>query len=180
METSLLEKAALLFFRTMITRVIGPGLKELADQQLTQVQLACMRFVYLHPDPSVGEIANGLAISNAAAAKLIDRLVKRAILIREEDQTDRRVLKIKLTPAGRLLLETFIATETQQFEKIIRKMPPEAVNSLQEGLTAFLAAALVTPEEINAICLKCGWDHTFNCPGNLRYYQLTGRNRDQG
>lgn len=179
MDNELLEKTARLFYRTVICRIIEPGLKELPEEQLTQVQLACMRFVYLHPEPSVGDIAGGLAISDAAAAKLIDRLVKKGILTREEDPADRRVLKIRLTSDGQRFLEQVNQTEQKQFAAVIDKMKPEAVQALSDGLTAFLAAALMAPEEIDAVCLKCGWNHSEDCPGNLRYHQLTGCNRDK-
>ncbi|HYH02673.1 MAG TPA: MarR family transcriptional regulator [Bacillota bacterium] len=177
MDHIVLEKAARLFYRTVICEVIEPALTEMAEEQLTQVQLACMRFVHLHPEPSVGDIADGLAISDAASAKLIDRLVKKGILTREEDPADRRVLKIKLTAPGIKLLETVNRIEHNQFEKIINGMPAESVKALQEGLTAFLTAALGSPEAIDNVCLKCGWEHIEDCPGNLRYTQLTGQQR---
>ncbi|MGD8399704.1 MAG: MarR family transcriptional regulator [Bacillota bacterium] len=177
MDSTLIEKTAKLFYRTIITKVIEPGLAGLGDEQLTQVQLMCMRFVYLHPDCSVGEIAAGLMFSNAASAKLIDRLVKKNILTRTEDPVDRRVLKIKLTASGDSLLEKAGRIEQEQFGAIIAQMSPEEVTALVKGLEAFLGVALVSAAEIEAVCLKCGWDHLVECPGNLRYRQLTGKDK---
>lgn len=177
-ENAVIDKAAKLFYRTIITKVIEPGLAGLGDDQLTQVQLLCMRFVYLHPDCSVGNIADGLAVSDAASAKLVDRLVKKQILTRTEDPVDRRVLKIKLTAAGDRLLERAGQIEQERFKQIIAQMAPEAVTALAGGLEAFLSAALVSAEDIEAVCLKCGWDHLVECPGNLRYHQLTGKDKE--
>jgi DNA-binding MarR family transcriptional regulator len=176
-NNAVLEKTAKLFYRTIISKVIEPGLAGLEDGQLTQAQLTCMRFVYLHPECSVGDIAAGLAVSAAASAKLIDRLVKKNILSRTEDPIDRRVLKIKLTPAGDCLLEKVGRIEREQFNRIIAKMSPEAVAALTKGLEAFLGAALLSAADIEAVCLKCGWDHLVECPGNLRYRQLTGKDK---
>jgi DNA-binding MarR family transcriptional regulator len=176
-KKALIEKTAKLFYRTLLTRVIEPGLAELGDEQLTQVQLLCMRFVYLHPDCSVGDIAAGLGVSNAASAKLIDRLVKKYILTRTEDPLDRRVLKIKLTAAGDDLLSKASRIEQERFNGIIDQMSPEAVQALAEGLKAFLDAALISAADIEAVCLKCGWDHLIQCPGNLRYRKLTGKDK---
>jgi DNA-binding MarR family transcriptional regulator len=178
-EIIIIDKAAKLFYRTIITKVIDPGLAELGAEQLTQAQLLCMRFVDRHPECSVGEIADGLAVSNAASAKLVDRLVKKQILTRAENPLDRRVLKIELTSTGKNLLKKASRIEQERFEQIIKAMPPEAVRELERGLTAFLTAALVTPEEIEAVCLKCGWDHLAECPGNLRYRQLTGKDKER-
>jgi DNA-binding MarR family transcriptional regulator len=178
-EKMVLDKAAKLFYRTIITKVIEPGLSGLGDDQLTQVQLLCMRFVYLHPECSVGDIADGLMVSDAASAKLVDRLVKKQILTRTEDPADRRVLKIKLTATGNGLLAKASQIEQERFEEILTQMAPEAVVALTEGLIAFLGAALVSAADIEAVCLKCGLDHLVECPGNLRYRQLTGKDKEQ-
>lgn len=177
LDDARLEITAKLFYRTILTRVITPGLAELPEEKLTYVQLACMRYAYLHPEPSVGEIADGLNISDAASAKLIDRLVKRFLLIREEDPDDRRVLKIKLTDKGLIILKSLRETESHNFTTIIRKMSPGSVNALEQGLAAFLSAALGKPEEIEEACLRCGWEHSLDCPGNIRYRELTGEDK---
>src|SRR5690554_544501 len=113
MDSKYLEKTAKLFSQAISFCVLRPTLNEMAREELTEVQLSCLRFVSLHPEPSVGEIADGLRISNAASAKLIDRLVKKNLLSREEDPQDRRVLKIKLTTDGRKLLEAINIMELQ-------------------------------------------------------------------
>jgi DNA-binding MarR family transcriptional regulator len=178
LDQIVLEKAAKLFYRTIIAKVIEPGLSELVDNQLTQVQLSCLRFTMLHPDPSVGDIAAGLMISDAASAKLIDRLVRKNLLIRKENPEDRRVLKIKLTAAARKTLEEVNAEEERRFQRILTRMTPEETQILQDGLAAFLVAALETPEEIDKVCLKCGWDHFPECLGNIRHHQLTGKDKE--
>lgn len=173
-----LEIAAKLFYKTILTHIINPDLEEIKKNNLTQVQLSCMYFVCVHNEPSVGAIADGLSTSDAAAVKLIDRLVKKGLLLREEDMVDRRVQKIKLTEQGQELLEKYCTKQTKLFNAIVDRMPKEAVNSLKEGLTEFLRAALIKPEQVNEICLKCGWDHIPDCPGNVRYKELTGLEKE--
>lgn len=178
-DARLLELSAKLFYRTIATRVIEAGLTELPEnERLTPVQLSCLRYANLHPQPSVGEIADGLKISDAAAAKLIDRLVKRFILIREEHSEDRRVLKIILTEKGAALLECVTRRQQQYFRDIINRMPEEDLKAFQQSLHSFLKAAFVSPEAIDGACLKCGWDHILDCPGNLAVRELTGKDRD--
>ena len=178
LDQIVLEKAAKLFYRTIIAKVIEPGLDEPADEQLTQVQLSCLRFAMLHPESSVGDIAAGLLISDAAAAKLIDRLVRKNLLIREENSTDRRVLKIILTKTSRKMLEEVNESEEKRFREILDRMKPEETQTLQNGLAAFLQAALETPEDIERVCLKCGWGHLPDCLGNIRHQQLTGKDKE--
>lgn len=173
------EKTAKLFCQSIVYQVIKPTLQELSKSDLTQVQLSCIRYVHTHSEPSVGAIASGLSISNAAAAKLTDRLVKKHLLSREEDLKDRRVLKIKLTSEGARLLEEIDRIESEQFQGILSRMSSEDMESLQRGLTGFLRAALVDVDQIDQICLHCGWDHLLECPGNLRYRELTGHDKTE-
>ncbi len=179
MSNHTLERASKLFCQAISFRVLRPALEKLAKDELTEVQLSCLRYAYLHVDPSVGEIAEGLGISNAASAKLIDRLVKKHFLTREEDPVDRRVLKIKLTDASRSLLEEINRIESEQFQRIFNKMSPEDRQAFQSGLAAFLAASLTKPEEIDEICLRCGWSHELECFGNQLYRKMTGKDRER-
>ncbi len=174
MEISIFEKTTKLFCQAIIYRIVKPSLEGLAKEQLTEVQLSCINYVSVHPEPSIGEIADGLAISNAASAKLVDRLVKKKLLTREEDPQDRRVLKIKLTFKGNELLKDIQKIEAKQFNDILSRMHKDEIEALESGLNSFLRAALEKPEQIDEICLRCGWNHIINCPGNLRYRQLTG------
>jgi DNA-binding MarR family transcriptional regulator len=177
MERNLFSRTAKLFCRAMFYRIVRPTLNTPVRVDLTEVQLDCLRFVHLHPEPSVGAIADGLAFSNAASAKLVDRLVKKKLLIREEDQQDRRVLKIKLTADGQELLAEIEAIEAKHFETIFQRMPPQALEALTTGLTAFLKAALQDINQIDEICLRCGRDHALTCPGNLLYREFSGKDK---
>jgi len=172
-----LEVSAKLFCRTLQTLIYTPDLIPECDNKLTNTQLACLYFVCVHNEPSVGDIANGLTISNAAAVKLIDRLVKKGYLARIGVPEDRRVLKIKLTSAGMNILEKYSSEQTRVFGRIIRQMTPQARDALEQGLIEFLKAALVTPELIEKVCLRCGWEHFPDCPGNQKYKELTGADK---
>ncbi len=179
MKEEQFQRIARLFCQAVLSRVLKPALDELAKQDLTQVQLSCIRFVHQHPESSVGMIADGLRVSAAAAAKLIDRLVKKNLLTREEDPHDRRVLKIRLTPEGLKLLENVCSLEAEFFTSILKRMPSESLTGLEHGMADFLKAALENPEQVDEICLKCGWDHDLNCPGNLRYRELAGHDKEK-
>lgn len=177
MDSNLLEKSTKLFCQTIIYRIMKPSLSGLVKDQLTEVQLACTKYVSLHPEPSIGEIAEGLAISNAASAKLVDRLVRKKILTREEDDKDRRVLKINLTDKGKILLKDIIDSEKTMFEKVLNRMSTEDIAALKTGLISFLKAALENPAQIEEVCLRCGWEHILNCPGNALYHHYTGKDK---
>ena len=177
MELDLFQRSSKLFCQAIIYRILKPSLEGLAKEQLTEVQLSCIKYVAVHNEPSIGEIADGLSISNAASAKLVDRLVRKKLLTREEDPKDRRVLKIKLTPKGQELLADIERIEENEFNAILERMSATEKEALENGLKAFLKAALQSPEQVEEICLHCGWNHVIQCPGNIRYRELTGRDK---
>ncbi len=179
MKNGNLERISKLFCQAISFRVLRPSLEKLAKDELTEVQLSCLRFAHLHPEPSVGEIAEGLGISNAASAKLIDRLVKKSLLTREEDPVDRRVLKIKLTTESQRLLEEIFRMEHEQFAQIFAQMSDANRQALEQGLNGFLQAAIQAPEQLEAICLRCGWSHELECTGNRIFRKLTGHDKDK-
>lgn len=179
MNKSNFAKSVQLFNNAILARVFHQTLVEISQEKLTAVQVSCIRFVHLHSEPSVGAIADGLAISNAASAKLVDRLVRKKFLTREEDQKDRRVLKIKLTPSGKQLLQEILDRESELFQRILARMTPETVEALRSGIVGFLQAALEAPGQIDEVCLHCGVEHTPDCIGNLLYRELTGNDKKQ-
>ncbi len=80
MDNKSFERIARLFSQTIFFRLIRPALTKWNDEELTEVQLSCLRFVNRHEIPSISEISEGLAISNAAGTKLVDRLVKKKVV----------------------------------------------------------------------------------------------------
>ena len=80
MDRNVFAKSAKLFAQALFYRTIRHTLNQLVEVNLTEVQLACLRFVQLHPTPSVGAIAEGLSFSNAASAKLVDSISQKEIV----------------------------------------------------------------------------------------------------
>jgi len=61
----------------------------------------------------------------------------------------------------------------------MQRLSSQELEALEIGLTAFLKAALQEGDEIEEICLRCGSRHVLNCPGNIRYRQLTGKDKSK-
>lgn len=175
MDSGTLLTAAQLFCAAIEAQVTDPAVDVLAQLDLTGAQYAALRYIRLHRDPSGGGLAAGLGISNAAATKTIDRLEAKGLVCRKSDPDDRRAMRIELSPRGLEVADRVASSEQQRFAAIIGRMQPEALNTLRAGLESFLQAALQTPEDIDMICLRCGFDHRDDCPGSLLYRKYTGR-----
>jgi DNA-binding MarR family transcriptional regulator len=173
-----MELLVKLFCQAVKEVISRQALQDVGDEELTEVQVACLRFIYLHNRASVGEIATGLGISNAAATKLIDRLARKGLVGRGADPKDRRVLRLELTETGEMLVKAFQSGESRRLNELLAQMDEMQWQALRQGLTGFLTTALTKPEAVERICLKCGRSHRESCPGNQIYRGLTGKEKE--
>src|SRR5271157_128527 len=78
-------------FASAITDIIEQRLLEkAAEGQVTASQMKLLKLVGMTDSYTLGDVASFLRVSNAAASKAVDRLVRRDLLRRTEDQQDRR------------------------------------------------------------------------------------------
>lgn len=131
-------------------------LDEVASDQLTLSQFKLLKLVALTDAQSIGDVAAFLGVSNAAASKAVDKLVRRKLLRREEGVADRRAIQLSLTPASRRLLEAYEAAKNRKLGKIFRQFTAadlRRTTDLLDRLSAGLVNHGAKPEEL---CLQCG------------------------
>jgi len=147
------------------------------ERRLTPVQFAALRFLALHDGPNLSAMAEALGVSNAAATKLVDRLVGRKLVARLEGPIDRRERRLVLTPRGREVLTAAMKAGPGRIEEALARMKEEDRAAFRQGLEAFLRVALKEPELVKRVCLKCGYEHVADCLGERIYRELGGEPR---
>lgn len=99
----------------------------------------------------VSSLAERMAISNAAASQLVDRLVQMGYIERREDPQDRRAKILSLTPAGADLIERGVRMRARWLEELAASLSDEDRARVIEALTLLSDAALATlPQEEDA------------------------------
>ena len=99
--------ASATIFATTSSDLLAAVLAEVAGDRLTFAQLKLLRLVDRQGRLTIGDVAAFLGISNAAASKAVDRLVRAGLLGRAEAPDDRRATEVSVTAEGRALLEEF-------------------------------------------------------------------------
>lgn len=173
-NTAYVEKISSLFGRIIVNSLQTQVPDEMSDIDLTFQQLHAMIFTSQHEACSVGDIASGMAISHPAAVKLIDRMLRKGLVVKAEDVQDRRVSCVSLTDLGRQLVESAQAKRTEAIAKALQNMTSEEQAGLVTGLEKLLAATLETENLIESTCLRCGVGHTQSCVVNRAHLALTG------
>ena len=71
-----------------------------------------------YPAVSIGAVAEQLQVRHHSASLLVDRGVKRGLLIRTDDPEDRRRVLVSLTEEGQRILEAITIANRQQLRKL--------------------------------------------------------------
>jgi DNA-binding MarR family transcriptional regulator len=133
-----------------------------------------LQFLYQHEVCSVRDIAQGLSMTYSAASQLTDRLVRKALVTRRENERDRRLSEIRLTDKGRELVERIRLRRVLGMSQVLDRMQPDQGRALVENLEVFIAAALIDEKAALETCSHCGRDHTPECVINEVYRAATG------
>ncbi len=78
--------------------------KALSESGVTVAEWVVLREMYATDDTSPSIMARAIGLTRGAASKLVDRLVEKRLVTRQEHGDDRRFQVIALTSAGRQLV----------------------------------------------------------------------------
>ena len=132
-------------------------------EEITPSLMEALHYIYLRGPSPVGKIAAGLEISLSAASQLVDRLVKKGLVTRSEDGSDRRLTVNTLTNAGSEIVRSMRERRSAWFNSIANVMPGDKRRAFLEGLESFLQVSLADEENLDRACVKCGIQHGSFC-----------------
>lgn len=152
---------AQILFKTLSQRLVS----ELTDDHVSLPQMHAIRYVWLHQNVLMGDLASGLQISYPSATNMVKRLEKQGLAERSVNPADRREVEVSLTPRGRDLAEGLEAERVARLGRVLDSMCPADRAKLIEGLNSFIEAALLADDQIGMeVCLRCGAKATERCP----------------
>lgn len=102
--------------RVQMRRSRGPG--------ISVPQFRVLTFLNLTDGASLSEVADRVGLSLPAMSRLIEGLVGRNLVLREESDADRRYLVLRLTPGGKDLVRTARAGAQARLADIVGELTP--------------------------------------------------------
>jgi len=112
---------------------------QLGELNLGFTQLAALYALADSGTMTVADLADALGRSQSAASRLVDGLVQRQLIERNQDAEDRRQRTLTLTGRGQALLGLVDRARAQEFLSIVRPLP-----TAERALVAMGVAALST------------------------------------
>ena len=108
---------------------------------LTTAQLRVLFLVRNDPGVTAGELATRLSVTPPTISGIVDRLVKLGLIRREDDESDRRLVRNQLTDAGESACSRLERGSEIFTRRILIEMNPEDIDALLGGLKAFIKAS---------------------------------------
>lgn len=75
-------------------------MNELCKGNITLPQFLILDFLEKNREAKMSGLARFMSVTTAAMTGMIDRLVKYGYVVREQEESDRRIVKIRITPKG--------------------------------------------------------------------------------
>ena len=135
----------------LITRELRSEMRKQSSTDLTVAQFRSLAFVDRNAGASLLEVANHLGLTPPSTSRLIDGLISRGMIIREDHPADRRRVKLTVTSRGQRILETsrqgtldylanklgrLTASDRETIVKAMKTLQPIFTNTLRAGTGA--------------------------------------------
>lgn len=102
------------------------------EDGLTGVQFFILRYIAREGQLTVTELACILGVTLSAVTGLVNRLVNMGLAIREQDQIDKRVVWVKVTPKGLAIIDQANLHRAKELISYLKQLPPEVQETLPQ------------------------------------------------
>ena len=118
----------------LVTRSIRKELRQHRTEGLSVPQFRTLLFLRRNPGTSLVDIANHLGLTPPSTSKMVDGLLGRNLLSRQNCESDRRRIAMKLTEKGEESLDYAIDATLESLTKKISSLLPEQVETLSRAM----------------------------------------------
>lgn len=129
--------------------LVAIAARSLADQdvEVTLPQFRALVVLASRGPQRVVDVSGELGIDPSTGTRLCDRLVRKGLVRRQRSTSDRRVVRVTLTPAGRSLVDQVTVRRREELSRIVASMPGSWPVGVVDALLGFASATGETPEE---------------------------------
>lgn len=118
------------FYRLLSHIGSHKSLSLLYESQLTMPQIITLHYVFHCERVSISAISETLQLSLGATSHLVDKLVRKGYLSRDENPEDRRVRYISITEMGADFITRLNESRTYDMANALALLDPEGIEKL--------------------------------------------------
>ena len=112
-----------------------------ADDRVTLAQFRMLVILDTQGECNLVSLADNLAVNPSTALRMVDRLVEGGFISRRVNPASRREVLLRLTPAGRQIVDEVTARRRDEISGIVARMSPVNRAGLVTALRAFAEAS---------------------------------------
>jgi DNA-binding MarR family transcriptional regulator len=140
--------AALAGYARLVELLSGERTLEFPDPHVTMAQVRVLMLLSAVGETRMSDLAHRLGISAPTLSSLVDRLVEAGLVIRRDDQHDRRSVLVSLAPAGAHMLDQFNELGADALRSLLEQLNDEDLLIINHAIELLVAAARqLTAEE---------------------------------
>jgi DNA-binding MarR family transcriptional regulator len=129
-------------------RMVELNSPDLVDTSLTLAQLKAIYVVVAAGPLSMGALSERLGTALSTTSGTVDRLVRRGLLERAEDPSDRRQVLVRATDEAREQIEHFSELSRARMRDLLFRLPTDAdVETIERAISLMTDAVAGTSEE---------------------------------
>lgn len=134
--------ASMLAVRRALARdFMRAAVQALGRSDLTILQFGTLLMLEDGQARTVGELSGQIGRSMSATSRMIDQLVARELLRRQEDPDDRRARRVTISPAGRKFVRTLMRRRAAAELELMASMSEADQQTVVRALTLLAGAA---------------------------------------
>jgi DNA-binding MarR family transcriptional regulator len=146
-----------------VDELLQSQIRDVVGTDLTLSQIHLLKLVDATDPPRIGSVAEFLGVSNAAASKAVDRLVRRKLIRRREVPADRRAFRLSLSAAGKRVLSRFEKAREKALQGAFARVSGRALEATAKTLDQMSVRVVDQYEEPGDVCLRCGIFYRDSC-----------------
>jgi DNA-binding MarR family transcriptional regulator len=124
--------------------VIGMPVEVEGLPRVTPEQFGMLSQIHDRDSLSMSELAAARNIALNTATSLVDRLVMAGLVERRSDPSDRRVVRVEVTPEGRLLVARLRLVRRTTMRRLLDQLDDEEIERIAAALPALARLAGLT------------------------------------
>jgi len=104
-----------------IARIFGmKEMEKVVDVDLNFHQLEVLRQIYLLKEPMMSQLGEACGIQLSTLTRIVDKLVQKNFVTRKFDPSDRRVIRVTLTPYGDEVVRKVEKTKKEKIMSVLK------------------------------------------------------------
>jgi DNA-binding MarR family transcriptional regulator len=121
------------------------GSERLLRMGISMAQLHVLHLLERHGELAMSRLAETLDVSLSAATGLVDRIEERGFVERIRVPNDRRIVLVRITAAGRQLLEDVEVLQTEFLCGVLEQLDGSQLKGVARAMADLRAALVATP-----------------------------------